>query len=1069
MIVKNFMRFILIVTASFVSAVTLNAQVSVRGTVKSASGGESIIGAGVLVDGTSNGTITDIDGAWQLSVKEGSVVSVSAIGYTTYRFTVEAGKTVYDVLLEEDLLSLEESVVVGYGVQRKKLLTGSTVNVKGSDLAKLSTVSPIGALQSQSPGMQITQNSGQPGQGYKINIRGIGTVGDSEPLVVVDGVAGGSLEALNPSDIESIDVLKDAASAAIYGARAANGVILVTTKNASSAGNGSKSFASVSYDMYFGVQNVAKAADVCDAQEYMQLRDLMNTNSGNKLDDWESLIGADLLAKIKSGAWKGTNWLEEATRKNAPVQNHSLNATFGNDRAHTAIGLSYTAQEGILGYNKIDPVNSNFKRFTFRVNSDIVAIRANNLDILTIGETLNFNQSQNNGISEGDIYSNSVHDFLAVNPLLPAYTTDAQGNITGFYDGEAQVANHFQLNSIAQQDHPLAYDYYNRGRNAKGSYALQGSVYAVLQPIKNLTFRTQLGYRMSASNSRSYKAVYNLGYHENTKESVSQSQSQSHRFTWENTASYHFTANQHTLDAVVGQSIEKWGYGNSISASSSYLKLGSGNFDYAWLSNAAPQVLSDISASGSPHSEGGLASFFGRVNYNYAEKYLFSATVRADGSSNFARGKRWGVFPSVSAGWVLSNEDFLKNSSWVDFLKLRASWGQNGNCSIDNFQYYSTIRFSDSAGYYFNSKSSLSSGAKGGVLANPDVSWETSQQIDLGLDARFFDSRLGVNFDWYIKDTKDWLVQAPIAGVFGLDAPYINGGDIRNKGAEIVLSWNDRAGDFNYGVTLSGSWNKNVVTRLANAQGYIQGEEDCLSENTDPVYRAEVGYPIGYFYGYKTAGVFQNQAQIDEYVAKNGSTMQDNPKPGDLIFVDVNGDRTITEADKTMIGNPHPDFNAGLSFYLSWKGIDFSVNGYGAFGQEIMKSYRRFSGHPYDNFDRKFFNCWSGEGTSNTLPIFDDMRNSVNWMKISDIYLEKGDYFKISNITLGYDFKQAFKNIPLAKARIYMSVQNAFTFTGYTGMDPEIGYGYEDEWASGIDLGFYPSPRTILFGVNLTF
>ena len=1069
MIVKNFMRTILIVTATLLSAFTLNAQVAVRGTVKSASDGQPVIGAGVLVDGTSTGTITDLDGAWQFNAKEGQVIVVSAIGYATQRFSVQAGKTVYDIVLEDDLLSLEESVVVGYGVQRKKLLTGSTVNVKGSDLAKLSTVSPIGALQSQAPGMQITQNSGQPGQGYKINIRGIGTVGDSEPLVVVDGVAGGSLEALNPSDIESIDVLKDAASAAIYGARAANGVILVTTKNASGAASGSKSFASVSYDMYYGVQNVAKAGNVCNAQEYMQLRDLMNTNSGNSVDNWAELIPADILTSVKNGSWKGTNWLEETTKKNAPVQNHSLNLTYGSDRAHTAMGFSYTAQQGILGYNKIDPVNSDFKRFTFRINSDVVAIRSNDLDILTLGETLNFNQNSNNGIAEGDIYWNSVHDLLACNPLLPVYTYDKDGSISGFYDGEAQTANGFQLNSIAQQDHPLAYDYFRRGRNESGSYSLQGSIYAVLQPIKNLKIRSQFGYRMSASNSRSYTGIYDLGYHENSLESVSQSQSQSHRFTWENTASYHFSENLHTVDAVVGQSIEKWGFGSSLDASSSNLKLGSGNFKYAWLDNTAPQVLSDLSVGGAPHSEGGLASFFGRVNYNFDEKYLFSATVRADGSSNFAKGKRWGVFPSFSAGWVLTNEDFLKNSAWIDFLKLRASWGQNGNCSIDNFQYYSTIRFSDSAGYYFNSKSSLSSGAKGGVLANPDVSWETSQQVDLGFDSRFFDSRLGFTFDWYIKDTKDWLVQAPIAGVFGLGAPYINGGDVRNQGVELVLSWNDHIGDFSYGATLSGSWNKNEVTRLANAQGYIQGEEDCLSENTDPVYRAEVGYPIGYFYGYKTDGVFQNQKQIDEYIAAHGSNMKENPQPGDLIFVDVNGDKTITEADKTMIGNPHPDFNTGLSFYINWKGLDFSVNGYGAFGQEIMKSYRRFSGHPYDNFDRKFFDCWSGEGTSNTLPKFTDMRNDLNWMKISDIYLEKGNYFKVSNITLGYDLKQAWKKLPIAKARFYMSVQNAFTITNYSGMDPEIGYGYEDDWASGIDLGFYPAARTILFGVNLTF
>ena len=712
-------------------------------------------------------------------------------------------------------------------------------------------------------------------------------------------------------------------------------------------------------------------------------------------------------------------------------------------------------------------MNARFQRYTFRVNTDNVVIKNDKLDILRIGQTLNFNHSTNSGIANDvDIYWNSVHNILRTTPLLPAYAYDEQGNVTGFYDQDVRLAEGWTFDTTTSSANPLAYDYYtSRGLNTSSSYTLQASIFAELQPIKNLKFKTQFGYLMSAGSSRSYNMIYNINAKAfNDFDNVSQSMNTNQRITWENTVSYSFSiADKHNFDVVAGQSIEKWGMGASVKGTG-YNSIFPNDFERAYLSNTKPKQLSEVSVSGAPRSQGALASFFGRVNYNFDGKYMFSATVRADGSSNFARGHRWGIFPSVSAGWVISSEPWMAEAKdWLSFLKVRASWGQNGNASISNFQYLSSIVLDTNASYAFDSEDSFATGAVGDVLANPDVSWETSQQLDLGVDARFFNSRLGVSLDGYIKDTRDWLVNAPIASVYGLNPPYINGGDIRNAGIELSVDWSKNTGDFTYGINVNGAYNKNIVTRIANAEGIIHGAEDVLSEGTVEMYRAQVGYPIGYFYGYKTAGVFQNQAQVDAAKVK-----YEDSKPGDLIFVDTNNDGVISADDRTMIGDPNPHFTAGLNFWMAWKGFDFNIAGYGAFGQQIAKSYRSFADSQRDNFTTDVFQTWQGEGTSNRLPILTYGSNR-NWQNISDIYIENGDYFKISNLTVGYDFRRLVNMKFISKARLYFSAQNLLTITKYSGMDPEMGKGTDDDWASGIDVGFYPASRTFLIGVNIQF
>lgn len=1049
---SRLMQMVIVTAFLLVNCLPAMAQsnTKVKGVITSGADGLPLIGVNVVEKGTTNGTVTDFDGNFELTVSSNAVLDISYIGFLSQEVKIVAGKTTYNVVLKEDSQALEEVVVVGYGVQKKKLVTGATVQVSGDNLQKLSTTNVLGALQSQSPGVNITQSSGQPGEAFKVVIRGLGTIGSSGPLYVIDGVAGGDINALNPSDIESIDVLKDAASAAIYGARAANGVVLVTTKQ------GKAGKLQFTYDGYYGAQYMAKLPPLLNAREYMSMMDETRYNEASPGYDWPNLLPTDLYNSIMDGSWQGTNWIKEAYVEAAPTQNHSFNLAGGTEQSKFSMGFSYTSQEGILG----NPVQSQFDRYTARINSDHVLLKVKDFDAIKIGETLNFNYNTKSGIAIGNIYGNSIHNLLVGNPLLPAY--DEEGN---FYDFADKRDNGWTFDG--NTGNPLAGTALsNWGLNLSKNYALQSSAYLEIQPIKNLVFRSQFGYKMTSSSFRSYDGIRHLSNNTDVAmDNVAQSASSGHNITLDNTIAYKFNvADLHQFDVVVGQSVEKWGMGSNVNASGNN-SIFEGSIDYAWVGNTKPTELSQRGAGGSPWDKGALASFFGRANYNYKETYMASLTVRADGSSNFARGKRWGYFPSASAGWVMTNEGFMENTkSWMDFLKLRASWGQNGNAAIAPFQYQTTFAFDASNGYYFDSGKKVQTvGGYADILANPDVTWETSEQLNFGFDSRFLNSRLGLTFDWYLKTTKDWLVTAPISGVWGLNPPAVNGGDIENRGFEVALNWNDNVGEFNYGATVNFAHNKNEVTRIANAEGIIHGDANVLSQGTTEMYRAQVGYPIGYFYGYKTAGVFQNWSQVDGTAAKYAGA-----QPGDLIFVDSNNDGKITEDDRTQIGNPHPDFTMGLNLNFSYKGFDLNITGAGAFGQQIAKSYRSFADSPLQNYTTDIFGRWTGEGSSNKLPRLTS-GSHTNWQNISDIYIEDGDYLKIQNLTIGYDFKKLFPTMPLGQARLYLTAQNLFTFTGYSGMDPEIGYGYDKSWVSGIDLGYYPSPRTYMVGVNLKF
>lgn len=1016
-----------------------------------------VIGANVVEKGTTNGVMTDMDGRFTLTVQPGSTLVISFIGYVTQEIVV-GNQTNIVVDLKEDTGMLEEVVVVGYGTQKKKLVTGATVQVKGDNIAKLNTTSAFGALQSQTPGVQITQTSGQAGDGYKVKIRGLGTVGNAAPLYVIDGVAGGDLNSLNPSDIESIDVLKDAASAAIYGARAANGVILVTTKQ------GKSGKIQISYDGYVGWQYMAKKPDALNAREYMYAQELKAFNGGNAAPDWASVLPSDLYQSVMDGTWNGTDWIDESYHKGALTQNHALNIIGGSETSKFSLGISYTDQDGIFG----GECQSQYERYTVRLNSDHVILNNGKFDVVKFGENLTFSHTGNSGVATGNMYWNSMHDLLLGNPLLPVYNADG-----GYYTNEDIAANGWGLGSASN---PLGLTANSgRGLNESKSYNLNMSANLQIQPIQDLVFKTQFSYKQGNSTYRSMTNIFSSGTDVATQDAASQNMSTWSSWTWENTLSYKFNINNHSFDAVIGSSLEKNSYGMDMSGSASNNLFGS-DWNHAYLSNTKPSLLSEVSLSGNPAADSSLASFFGRASYNYKETYMAQFTLRADGSSNFMRGHRWGYFPSASVGWVVTNENFMENTkSWMDFFKLRASWGQNGNCSIDNFQYLTTFAFDSANAYYFglNNHSSATTGGYASVLKNEDVTWETSEQLNIGFDARFLDSRLGVSFDWYKKTTKDWLLQAPILSVYGLTAPYVNAGDVENKGVELALNWNDQIGkDFTYGINVNIATNKNEVTKIANGEGIIHGPASVLHQQEGEIFRAQVGEPIGYFWGLKTAGVFQNQAQIDEWSKTYTDQIHGTLKPGDVIYVDTNGDNIITAEDKTNIGNPHPDLNLGFSLNFGYKGFDLSITGAGAFGQQVVRTMTKGES-TVENLNRKLlYESWKGEGTSNLLPRLDNL-NNANWMNFSEIWIEDADYVKIQNITLGYDFKRLWKRCPLSQLRVYVSAQNLFTFTGYSGLDPEVGSsgGNDDgySWGAGVDNGYYPAPKTFLVGVNLKF
>lgn len=1038
----------------------------ITGTVTDAMG--PVIGANVLEKGTTNGVITDIDGNFTLNVQPGATIVVSFIGYQPQEIVV-GNQTNFKIQLKEDTELLDEVVVVGYGIQKKKLVTGATVEVKGEDIAKLNTTQALGALQSQSPGVNIQAVSGQPGDGFKINIRGAGTNGNTAPVYVIDGVAGGDINALNPADIERIDVLKDAASCAIYGSSGANGVILVTTKQ------GKVGKVSVSYDGNIGWANVYKMPDMLNAKEYMAVMDQVAYNNGGQPYDWSKFVDADLLTAYQNGTNPGTDWVKEFRNKNAVVTNHALNVTGGSEFSKFSTGIGYQYQDGAFG----GPVKTDYRRFTFRINSEHVIYRKGDMDVIKFGENIYYQHKQNQGVQLGNQYSNDLSNALRAIPLIPVYNENGDFFMYDDLKNFGTSANGI-LDYTAYASNPMAHMVYNQAGNNK-NFNLNTAAYLEVQPLKNLIYKGQVSYKQWSSSWRSYLPVYRINNQGDSRDKDQTINNVSLGWNWSltNTLSYRFDITDlHHFDVLVGTEYSKSRptYGESVEATG--YNSAFGDFTHAYLHNTERKATATV--DGYPSDYGSKMSYFGRLNYDFKETYMFSAIIRADGSSKFAKGNQWGYFPSFSAGWVISNEAFMKNTaSWLGFLKIRAGWGQNGNDNIPNSNWRAGYEFGDYGLYTFGSdKNGGTTGAYPNRLANPDLTWETSEQTNIGIDARFLDNRLSFTMDWYNKQTKDLLVEVGTNAASGFSSQYQNAGTVKNTGLELSMGWRDQIGkEFKYGVNVNMAYNKNEVTEVNNANHFIEGGNDLLAQSTGRFVRMEEGHPIGYFYGYKTDGVIQNQNDLQAYLDQNckgnaaNSKQGASIKPGDLKFVDVDGNGVINDDDKTDLGNPHPDVTMGLTLSAEYKGFDFSVTTYGAFGAQVARSWRKFSDGQYENYTTEVYDYWHGEGTSNRYPLLAPGNSGQNFQAISDIYIDDADYVRIQNLTIGYDFKRIWKNCPFQQLRVYAAAQNLFTFTGYKGMDPENGRALNDKepWVTGVDVGNYPQPRTYMVGVNVKF
>lgn len=1073
------LRLVMAMLCVFTSIGIASAQEpgTVSGTVTSASDGEPLIGASVLVKGTTIGTDTDIDGNFTVKAKKGDVLQFRYVGYEPSEVKV-GDSNVINVMLQENENNLDEVVVVGYGTQKRKLVTGSTFQVSGDQIAQMNTSNALTAMQTTAPGVQITQASTQPGKGFKVSIRGVGTIGESSPLLVIDGIVSGTandgLNGINPNDIESIDVLKDAASAAIYGARAANGVILVTTKQ------GKEGKISITYDGFVGWSNPYRKPGNLNAQQYMEVINETNFNTLGSATNWSALVPQAILDKVNNG-WKGQDWFDVYRNKNAFQHSHAVTVAGGSDRSKFSISVNYSDQEGILGGSNA----SNYRRYGGRVNSEHVLLKGKDHNIITLGENISYWYHQSHDLAEGNGYSNIMQPVYSASPLVPAFRED--GKPTNFREDGAGYSSMI-FNNPYEGFINGQYNSLNKSRD----FGVGATLYWIIEPIKNLRYRGQINTGYSANNYRRTSLPFSASStNASGNYGMEQNQQQSSSMSVENTITYtlpEFAKNN--IDVMIGQSVEmsKWDTRMSMTFSQSPDELNSlvlNGWNFTIPSNMAG--MTGYSGYDNPR-EGRIASFFGRINYNYDERYLLTAIVRHDGSNNFARGHRWHTYPSVSAGWVLTNEKFMENATNVmNFFKLRASWGQNGNCQVGNFYYLSNIGFSPTDyadyGYKFNSnmvstvEGIYQTGAYAKNVPNENLTWETSEQWDLGFDTRFFQNRLAFTFDWYVKKTKDWLVQAPLNDILGYEeAAMINGGDVKNTGVEMALSWSDNIGpDFLYHVNVNAAYNRNKVTRLATQSGKIgDNVSSSLFENSSYVSLVEVGHPIGYFSGMSHSGIWQNQQQIEDARAA-GKAVLPNAQPGDFIWDDYDGNGQIEyDNDRHEIGDPNPDWTLGINLGFTWKGLDFSLAGSGAFGMQAMQCYRTaLLANQYLNYTAEILDRWHGEGTSNSVPRLSVGGENNQW--ISTYYMQNADYFKLQNITIGYDFARQFKT-PFQQLRLYVQAQNLCTITKYKGVDPEIGSnggidynGSSAGWIRGIDTGLYPSARTFVVGVTVKF
>ena len=1032
-------KIFLSILALVVPLLTWSQTITVKGTVTENVFNEPVQGATVVETGTSNGVATDLDGNFTLTVSVKSTLTISFVGYKTQVLQPQA---TMNVMLEENSELLNEMVVTGYTMQRKADLTGAVSVVSVDEIAKQNENNPIKALQGRVPGMNIMAD-GSPSGAATVRIRGIGTLNNNDPLYIIDGVpTKAGMHELNGNDIESIQVLKDAASASIYGSRAANGVIIITTKR------GKEGKVKINFDASVAIQTYAHKMDVLNAKEFGQVMWQGYVNDGldpnqNGLGyhyDWSynqqgvPVLNGITMSKYLDAAGTtpaaDTDWFDKTTRTGV-IQQYNVSLSNGSERGSSFFSLGYYKNKGIIKM-------TDFERFSARMNSDYKLLKIGDRNIVTVGENFTVNRT-----SEVQAPGGFLENVLQFNPSLPVRTVngDYAGPVGGYPDRE---------NPLARLD-----------RNSDNRYTywrMFGDAYLNINPFKDFNIKTTFGLDYAQKQQRIFQYPITEGTVANPINGVEAKQEHWTKWMWNAIATYNFEVGKHRGDAMVGTELNReddvWFSGKKYD----YMIL---NPDYMWPNAGVGEA--EAYGSGGGYT---LVSFFGKVNYTYADRYLASLTIRRDGSSRFGKNKRYGTFPSVSAGWRISEEKFMEKTDWLDNLKLRASWGQTGNQEISNTARYTLYESNygeagfggqsygtsyDIAGT--NGGQTLPSGFKRNQLGNDDLKWETTTQTNLGFDFGLFRNALYGSFEWYYKKTKDILVEMPGIGVMGEGcSQWINAGEMVNKGVEFNMGYRGNIGDFQYDFTGNIGTYRNKVTKLPEtiaARGTFGGNG----------VESVVGHPMGAQVGYVYDGIFKSQEEIDNHATQNGAGL------GRIRWKDINSDGVINEKDQQWIYNPVPDFTWGLNIYLQYKNWDFTMFWQGVHGVDVISDLKRetdlWSGLNISNLNKgdRLLNAWSPTNMGSNIPAISTMDNN-NEKRVSSYFVENGSYAKLRTIQLGYNFpKSICEKMHMERLRMYLSAQNLFTIKSksFTGVDPEnANFGY-------------PIPLNVTFGLNVSF
>lgn len=987
--------------------------------------GNALSGVNVIQLNTSNGTLTDDNGAFSLQLKAGSsrTLEFSFVGYRSIQ-QVYNGQPL-TITLQQQNSDLEDVVVIGYGTVRKAQLTAAVSSVKGSDMAKTQAIDVGNALQGMASGVNVTAPTGAPGSEAVVRIRGIGTLNNSNPLYIVDGIPiNGGLTTISPSDIESMEVLKDASAASIYGARAGNGVILVTTKSGRAGKN------QITFDASVGLSRAVNLPKMVSTSQYIQLQNEAFANDGNanrNNDDAASL--------------PNTDW-QDAVFQNGITQRYSIGFAGGSEKTKYYISANTIDQKGII-------INSGFKRYGIRTN-----VSSEVKPWLKIGENLSltYDIRQNIGASGDGARPGSlpgVVRYALIRPnAIPVYDP-----VTGLLTDLPPASLYDNANLYGDGKNPVAIAQYRNSSEYR--YRALGNVFAEAKIINGLKLRSDLGVDFVINEQQSYAGQIpgDRTILTSLNKSVNKYRNRNNVINWTNTLNYTREWGEHSLNLTAGTEYVTWatdylsasrnGYDDrsDITRSLQYLQygtgqqFGSGNLD-RW----------------------SLMSYFGRAIYSYKDKYLATVSLRSDGSSRFSRDNRTGYYPAFSLGWNISKESFMENVNWIDDLKIRGSWGSLGNQDIGQYYPFATI--------YSTANNVLNVISKG----NPDVQWETTKMTNIGFDAGIFNRKLRLSVDYYVRNTEDILIQLPVSYTNGDAAPpYVNGAKMRNNGLDVTMNYSESKGDWSWDAT------GNITTIKNEVKSLYLGNEQFISTGNATILLRE-GQPVSSFYGYRTAGIFQNQGDVDNYVNKDGDLIQPNAKPGDIRFADLNADGILDDKDREIIGHGLPKFTYSLNGNVRFKQFDLNLFFFGVSGNDVYNEVDNiissFDSRGFNSTERYFDEHWNGEGTSNTTPRATYLDGNNN-RRTSDRYIQNGSYLRLKNAVIGYNLPRSIRSAGISSARVFISAQNLFTITKYKGMDPEL-YNNDNlasysDLAIGIDMGTYPPAKTFNIGIQVNF